>query len=103
MNDVNFQTSFRIGADHPALPGHFPGQPVVPGVVLLDRVAAAVGAWKGATVIGMPQVKFVQALLPNEDAELRLEGSASAGIRFHICRADAVIATGLLEIAGCGT
>ena len=31
---------FRIAADHPCLPGHFPGQPVVPGVVVLDRVLA---------------------------------------------------------------
>ena len=31
--------SFRVGADHPALEGHFPGRPIVPGVVLLaDRV-----------------------------------------------------------------
>lgn len=34
------RTALRIGADHPCLPGHFPGRPVVPGVVLLDRVAA---------------------------------------------------------------
>jgi 3-hydroxymyristoyl/3-hydroxydecanoyl-(acyl carrier protein) dehydratase len=28
-------TSFCIPAEHPALPGHFPGAPVVPGVLLL--------------------------------------------------------------------
>ena len=33
---------FTIPDDHPSLPGHFPGHPVVPGVVLLDRVLQAI-------------------------------------------------------------
>ena len=33
---------FRVAADHPALPGHFPGRPIVPGVVILDHVQQAI-------------------------------------------------------------
>ena len=31
-----------VAPTHPSLPGHFPGQPVVPGVVILDAVQAAI-------------------------------------------------------------
>ena len=70
---------FEIPEDHPSLPGHFPGRPVVPGVVVLDRVFAAIeheladaGTHALATV-RMPQVKFVQPLLPGECARIELE------------------------------
>ena len=35
---------FVVAPDHPSLPGHFPGRPLVPGVVLLDRVLEAIEA-----------------------------------------------------------
>lgn len=66
---------FVIDAAHPSLPGHFPGRPVVPGVVVLDRVLAAAEALLGTSpdALRLPQVKFVRPLLPGEPARLRLE------------------------------
>jgi 3-hydroxymyristoyl/3-hydroxydecanoyl-(acyl carrier protein) dehydratase len=48
---------FSIPSDHPSLPGHFPGRPVVPGVVLLDRVVAAIESVHGPLPpLRLPQV-----------------------------------------------
>ena len=32
-----------IGAEHPALAGHFPGAPILPGVLLLDEMLREIG------------------------------------------------------------
>ena len=37
-----YTQALRFAADHPALPGHFPGQPLVPGVLLLEQLALGI-------------------------------------------------------------
>jgi 3-hydroxyacyl-[acyl-carrier-protein] dehydratase len=70
---------FTVPHDHPALPGHFPGQPVVPGVVVLDAVLAAIAAEGHAVgALRLPQVKFVQPLLPGVEARIVLDAQAVA-------------------------
>ncbi len=54
--------SVRIASTHPALPGHFPGNPVVPGVVLLDCVAAAIERVRNARLARIDVVKFLAPL-----------------------------------------
>jgi 3-hydroxymyristoyl/3-hydroxydecanoyl-(acyl carrier protein) dehydratase len=98
MSTTTFHETLRIGADHPALPGHFPGQPVVPGVLLLDRVAAALARWRGQRVTALAQVKFLRPLLPEQDAELILSDDGKS-IRFTILQAAVTIASGSLEAA----
>lgn len=85
---------FAIPPDHPSLPGHFPGRPVVPGVVVLDHVIAAIEATHGPLgALRLPQVKFVQPLLPGERADIALEGDAGRW-RFRVTRDGAPIASG---------
>lgn len=66
MNRVEFD--FCVPADHPSLPGHFPGRPIVPGVLLLDYVLQALQLSTGQQVQHLLQVKFTSALLPQEQA-----------------------------------
>lgn len=84
---------FRIPATHPSLAGHFPGNPVVPGVVVLDEVAAALRHRHGRRIAGFSQVKFVAPLLPEQIAVLRLE-LAGERLRFRVLRDGVLIASG---------
>ena len=91
---------FSIRSDHPSLPGHFPGRPGVPGVVVLDHVVAAIEATRetaeGALPpLRLPQVKFMQPLLPGEEAEIVLDAQPDARRwRFRVLRGEALIASG---------
>ena len=99
MSDERFESTLRIGAQHPAFPGHFPGHPLVPGVVLLEQVAQALQAWRGQRMIRVLETKFMSPLLPDETATLRLtEATGAAGkVRFEIRRDDRVLARGVIE------
>jgi 3-hydroxyacyl-[acyl-carrier-protein] dehydratase len=93
--------SFSIPHDHPCLPGHFPGNPLVPGVVLLDQVVGAIEALHGPLgPLRLPQVKFMQPLRPGEAARIELDGDAPRW-RFRVLResGDVVLATGEIAAA----
>ena len=56
----------EIGADHPAFDGHFPAQPVLPGVALLAEVleAALDEPALAACIGGEPRLAVVKFLAP---------------------------------------
>jgi 3-hydroxyacyl-[acyl-carrier-protein] dehydratase len=97
---ATYRCVLRIAAEHPALPGHFPGRPIVPGVVLLDCVLNEADAWLGSTVhvTGLRQAKFTSMLLPEQAAELELQLLAGE-LRFVIARASQPIAQGAFTLA----
>ncbi|MCD9030034.1 hypothetical protein LDO26_17740 [Luteimonas sp. BDR2-5] len=91
-------TGFTIDATHPCLPGHFPGRPLVPGVVILDRVVAAIEDRHGPLpALRLPQVKFLQPLLPGVAADIALQAlPATEGRRwrFRVSAGDTLLASG---------
>lgn len=90
---------FIIQADHPSLAGHFPGRPIVPGVVLLDRVIDAIeAAHGGLPPLRMPQVKFLRSLLPGQSAVVELQGQ-SPRWRFRVLRGEDLLASGEIVAA----
>lgn len=89
-----------IAADHPCLPGHFPGQPVVPGVLLLDTVIAGVqDQWPDAHIGGVPSAKFLRPALPGQPFNIELQRGDSR-ITFSCSDADGVLCRGQMTLRG---
>ena len=79
---------FAVPADHPCLPGHFPGHPLVPGVVLLDRVAQAARAAFGlGPLLRLPRTKFAAPVLPGQEVRAVLTLLAAGRVAFA-CEVD---------------
>ena len=78
-----------VAPSHPALPGHFPGDPIVPGVVLLDEVLRALPGR-----MDIARAKFHAPLRPAEEFVIRIEHN-----KFSVHRGDTLIASGSLRPA----
>lgn len=87
-----------VAHDHPAYAGHFPGRPILPGVVLLDQAQRALELACGRRITGVAQAKFLSPVQPGEALELDYEAGA-AGLRFEIRCGTRRVASGRYSVA----
>ena len=95
MSD-RLETPLAIPEDHPAYAGHFPGAPVLPGVVLLDAALAAARA-HGALATGpfrIANAKFFRFVTPGDALVLRQRVGDDGGVDFEIASAAGRVASG---------
>ena len=98
---MTFEVLRLIHADHPSLPGHFPGAPLIPGVVILDEVVAALEEWRQDSELScVRRVKFLAPLKPEQPFTISLFAtSKDAGEVSFCCRAEErVIVEGRLAV-----
>lgn len=88
----------RVGREHPALVGHFPGNPIVPGVLMLARVTHAVESHLGARVSSIREARFHAPLRPDEHFEIEFERVGAGEVKFRVLRAETRIAAGTLVV-----
>jgi len=96
-----FEVRRVVRADHPTLPGHFPGAPIVPGVVILDEVLEALIEWRERSQLtGIRTVKFLAPLRPEQPFTISFSAdNERTGEVTFCCRAeDRVIVEGRLEV-----
>ena len=87
-----------IAGDHPALAGHFPGRPVVPGALLLDMVIAVAEAkaqWRIAEVMRM---KFHRPLMAETEFSIKLRPIADGQIEVSCHVGDDPLISGRFRI-----
>jgi 3-hydroxymyristoyl/3-hydroxydecanoyl-(acyl carrier protein) dehydratase len=88
------RSRFTVPPTHPCLPGHFPGEPVVPGVVLLEQVLHSLGL-HGGQPRELAWVKFQRPLLPGQEAVVLARASGSQW-RFEVRHGEALLASGMV-------
>ncbi|HEY0821693.1 MAG TPA: 3-hydroxyacyl-ACP dehydratase [Rhizobacter sp.] len=90
-----------IPPGHPAFAGHFPGQPLLPGVSLLSEVLEALlrDPLRAARVGPAPRLaaaKFLSPVRPGSTVSIRFTDTASA-VRFEVAVGERVAASGHFE------
>ena len=93
---------FDIPPDHPCFPGHFPGQPILPGVLLLERVMSLAQTSLGQLLseCTVYNVKFLAAVAPGDALDVQLASTNPNEYKFTVRINQAEDADGVLACSG---
>lgn len=91
-----------IPLDHPCFPGHFPGQPILPGVLLLERVMA-LAQTSLAQSLGectLSNIKFLASVVPGDVLDVQLATTQPHEYRFTVRVVQGDGAAGVVACSG---
>ena len=94
--------AMHIALDHPAFAGHFPGQPLLPGVLLLAHVleaALADPALAGriGTAPRLSNAKFLSPVRPGDRIEMSFDATSNLRLGFEVRCGERLAASGQFE------
>lgn len=85
-----------VPADHPSFVGHFPGNPVLPGAVLLELVAQAAERASGREVATFSSAKFIKPVSPGSTLQVEFGSIETERATFRCTQGDELFASGAL-------
>jgi 3-hydroxyacyl-[acyl-carrier-protein] dehydratase len=73
-----------FSVDHAAARGHFPGDPIIPGAVLLSETLSAIEVGLGTSLAPcrIRSAKFAHPVRPGDRVMIEYVGLADTGVRF---------------------
>lgn len=93
--NMSHRCSNSFAADHPSLAGHFPGNPIIPGVVILDAVRECLESWlPNQCIVALKRAKFFAPLISGQEFSIVLTRSKST-VEFRCTVLGELLATGV--------
>ena len=84
-NQIQFAATAVVSLEHPSIEGHFPGNPVVPAVVILQTIWQVAQRFVTSPVLReVTQAKFNAVLRPGKEFMIQFELSNDEVLKF-IC------------------
>jgi 3-hydroxyacyl-[acyl-carrier-protein] dehydratase len=73
--DNQIQATVKLKTDHAIFKGHFPGQPVLPGVCMMEMISEITGEYlhRSFSISGGPMIKFLHMIDPQKNPQVSLE------------------------------
>jgi 3-hydroxyacyl-[acyl-carrier-protein] dehydratase len=73
--DEVVSATVQLNPTHPVFKGHFPGQPVLPGVCMVQMVKELLGMHiqQSTRLSRAGDIKFLSVIVPGQDKKIRIE------------------------------
>lgn len=94
------KATIAFAPDAPYFAGHFPGRPILPGVVELALMAEAAARVSGrdAPLHTIPFARLRQLVVPGDRLELAARTEAGGRVRVNLTRGETLVANAALEL-----